>query len=94
MMVAGIGISSVAFLIAVMYMAKRLLGYETAPLGFTTLVTLVAFLGGIQLIAIGLLGQYLGRIYDEVKQRPLYIVRRRVGVAPSHDVGREPHVAP
>jgi glycosyltransferase involved in cell wall biosynthesis len=92
MMVAGIAISSTAFLIAVMYMAKRLLGYETAPLGFTTLVTLVAFLGGIQLIAIGLLGQYLGRIYDEVKQRPLYIVRQRVGVSSARDPGRERRV--
>lgn len=94
MTVAGVCISSVGFLIAVMYMLKRLLGYETAPLGFTTLVTLIAFLGGIQLIAIGLLGQYLGRIYDEVKQRPLYIVRQRVGVPPSHDFGRERHVDP
>jgi dolichol-phosphate mannosyltransferase len=91
MMVAGVCISSVAFLVAVMYMAKRLLGYETAPLGFTTLVTLIGFLGGIQLIAIGLIGEYLGRIYDEVKQRPLYIIKRRLGVAPSHDSGREPH---
>ncbi len=94
MTVAGVVISSVGFVIGVWYIFKRLLGYETAPLGFTTLVTLVAFLGGIQLIAIGLLGQYLGRIYDEVKQRPLYIVRRREGLAPSHDVGQEPHVAP
>jgi len=82
MTVAGVCISSVGFLIGVVYMAKRLLGYETAPLGFTTLVTLIAFLGGIQLIAIGLLGQYLGRIYDEVKQRPLYVVKERHGVPP------------
>ena len=94
MMVAGGCISSVGFLVAVMYMAKRLLGYETAPLGFTTLVTLIAFLGGIQLIAIGLIGEYLGRIYDEVKQRPLYIIKRRLGVAPSHDPGRERRVDP
>lgn len=80
MTVAGVCISSVGFLIALVYMARRLLGYETAPLGFTTLVTLIAFLGGIQLIAIGLLGQYLGRIYDEVKQRPLYVVKERCGV--------------
>jgi glycosyltransferase involved in cell wall biosynthesis len=94
MMVAGLGISSVAFLVAVMYMAKRLLGYETAPLGFTTLVTLIGFLGGIQLIAIGLIGEYLGRIYDEVKQRPLYIIKQRLGVAPSQDSGRERRVDP
>ena len=94
MTIAGVGISSMGFLVGVWYILKRLLGYETAQLGFTTLVTLVAFLGGIQLIAIGLLGQYLGRIYDEVKQRPLYIVRQRVGVAPSHDPGRERPVDP
>jgi polyisoprenyl-phosphate glycosyltransferase len=55
---------------------RRLLGQEIAFTGFTTLVTLVLFLGGVQLIGIGVLGEYLGRIYDEVKRRPLYIVRR------------------
>lgn len=84
MTIAGVAISSMGFLIGVVFMARRLLGYETAPLGFTTLVTLISFLGGIQLIAIGLLGQYLGRIYDEVKQRPLYVVKERHGLPPPH----------
>ena len=43
--------------------------------GFTTLVTLVLFLGGVQLIGIGVLGEYLGRIYDEVKHRPEDLVK-------------------
>ena len=47
--------------------------------GFTTLVSLVLFLGGIQLIGIGVLGEYLGRVYDEVKRRPNYIVKRKTG---------------
>jgi glycosyltransferase involved in cell wall biosynthesis len=45
--------------------------------GFTTITVVVLLLGGIQLIAIGLIGEYVGRIYDEVKQRPLYLVRER-----------------
>lgn len=77
---AGICTSAAGGFLAAGYVVKRLIGVEQAPMGFTTLVTLILFLGGVQLIAIGLLGEYLGRIYDEVKQRPLYIVKRRTGV--------------
>ena len=49
-------------------------------MGFTTIVSLVLFLGGVQLVAIGLLGEYLGRIYDEVKHRPLFIVQKTFGL--------------
>ena len=73
---AGIIIAFLGFSAAVFYAVRRLLGIETAPTGYTTLVTIVLFLGGVQLIGIGVLGEYLGRIYDEVKQRPLYVVRR------------------
>jgi dolichol-phosphate mannosyltransferase len=72
----GICISIVGFFLAAIFVIKRLLEIEVAQTGFTTLVTLVLFLGGIQLIAIGLLGEYLVRIYDEVKQRPLYIIKK------------------
>jgi dolichol-phosphate mannosyltransferase len=77
MVVAGGAISSMGFILAMVFIIKRLAGTESAQTGFTTLVTLVLFLGGVQLIAVGLLGEYLGRVYDEVKQRPLYIVRNR-----------------
>lgn len=77
---SGLCTSIIGFGIACTFALKRLLGLETAQTGFTTLVTLVLFLGGVQLIAVGLLGEYIGRIYDEVKQRPLYIVRRRYGL--------------
>lgn len=43
--------------------------------GITTLLLVVLLLGGIQLITVGLIGEYLGRVYDEVKARPLYLVR-------------------
>ena len=77
---AGIFVAFMGFSAAVFYAVRRILNVETAPTGYTTLVTVVLFLGGVQLIGIGILGEYLGRIYDEVKQRPNFIVRRRIGL--------------
>jgi polyisoprenyl-phosphate glycosyltransferase len=71
----GILVSGLGFALGLFFIVKRLLGIETATTGFTTLVSLVTFLGGIQLIGIGVLGEYLGRVYDEVKQRPIYLVK-------------------
>jgi len=51
--------------------------------GFGAITIAVLLLGGIQLIAIGIIGEYVGRIYDEVKGRPLYLVRSRVNIADS-----------
>ena len=82
MTICGVLVSAFGFLLAAFFIVRRLLGIEIAQIGFTTLITMVLFLGGIQLIAIGLVGEYLGRIYDEVKGRPLYIVSRRHGVPP------------
>lgn len=82
MTMTGAVISAAGFALACIFVIKRLIGIEIAQTGFTTLVTLVLFLGGVQLIAIGLLGEYLVRIYDEVKQRPLYIVKDRYGFGP------------
>ena len=73
--VFGLIVALGAFLLAAFFTFKRLLGYEVAFLGFTTLVILVSLLGGLQLMALGLLGEYLARIYDEVKNRPIYIIR-------------------
>lgn len=73
---AGVFVGTAGFCMGVYYVVKRLVDIETAPTGFTTLAALILFLGGVQLIAIGVLGEYLGRIYDEVKQRPVYLVKR------------------
>ena len=72
----GSFVSCVGFALGCFFIVRRLLGIEVAQTGFTTLVTLMLFLGGVQLIGIGVLGEYLARVYDEVKQRPPYIVRR------------------
>lgn len=82
---AGLGVSFLGFALGLYFIVKRLLGIETASTGFTTLVTLVLFLGGVQLIGIGVLGEYLGRIYDEVKQRPRYFLKNRRGSARADD---------
>ncbi len=61
------------------YLALSYLLYHNDVNGWTTIVvTLMLFLG-IQMISIGIVGEYIGRIYDEVKQRPLYIVKSRLG---------------
>ena len=58
--------------------------------GVTSTVVAVLLLGGIQLIAIGLIGEYVGRIYDEVKRRPLYVVRDRANVTAEDEHERTP----
>jgi dolichol-phosphate mannosyltransferase len=73
----GFAISGGALLLALFYFAKRLMvGLE--PRGFATLIVAILFLAGIQIIAVGVVGEYVGRIFDEVKRRPLYVVRRIV----------------
>ena len=75
----GLFAAFIGFAIGLFFIVRRLLGIEIAQMGFTTIITLVLFLGGVQLIGIGVLGEYLGRVYDEAKQRPLYFVKRRPG---------------
>jgi polyisoprenyl-phosphate glycosyltransferase len=49
------------------------------PPGFATLIVAIFFLSGIQLITIGVIGEYVGRVFEEVKRRPLYVVRQVIG---------------
>jgi dolichol-phosphate mannosyltransferase len=69
------GLSLVGVLVAILF--RLVMGHELT--GQATTLVSVLFLGGIQLICLGILGEYLGRIYDEVKRRPLYIVDEALG---------------
>jgi dolichol-phosphate mannosyltransferase len=77
--VAGFVFAGLAFLAIPVAVVFRIFG-AFVP-GVTTTVVAVLLLGGIQLIAIGMIGEYVGRIYDEVKRRPLYVVRERTNVS-------------
>jgi dolichol-phosphate mannosyltransferase len=77
----GFLIAGASFLIALAYLVMKLCGFPF-PVGNPTLVILVLFMGGIQLISVGILGEYIGRIYEEVRARPRFIVDRAEGFPP------------
>lgn len=74
----GFLVSGGAFLLMGIYLFYKLMNWPIAW-GNPTLVILISFLGGIQLISIGILGEYIGRIYEEVRARPKFIVERAEG---------------
>mgnify|MGYP005839117293 CR=1 FL=1 len=73
----GFLVSAFAFVYIVVVLALKLAG-GFRP-GYTSLMAAMLFLGGVQLVMVGLLGEYVGRIYDEVKRRPLYLVAEETG---------------
>jgi glycosyltransferase involved in cell wall biosynthesis len=84
----GFVISTLAFIAIPVVVVLRLLG-SYLP-GFSALTIAVLLLGGIELIAIGIIGEYVGRIYDEVKGRPLYLVKAHRNMAASELPHSEP----
>ena len=78
-LVAG-GLVSTAGFVLILYFVYLRLAHRFDLPGWTSLIVVVLFLGGIQLITIGIVGEYVARIYEEVKSRPLYLVARRSGV--------------
>ena len=84
-LLTGIGCSvcAISFLLAMWLVFKRIVGWESASLGFTTLSCAILGLCGFQLIGMGILGEYIGRIYDEVKRRPQYLIANRTHSDPA-----------
>jgi dolichol-phosphate mannosyltransferase len=77
--IAGILSAALAFLVAIVYLILKLAG-TNFPIGNPTIVIVVALFSGIQLLSLGIMGEYVGRIYDEVKRRPKYIVEEAHGL--------------
>ncbi len=78
MSLAGLALSAASFTYGSLIVISHLLWADPVQ-GWTTLITVMLFFAGVQLIAVGVLGEYIGRIFSEVKQRPVYLVRRRQG---------------
>jgi hypothetical protein len=62
-----------------LFIVIRTLLYGVDTPGYASLIAVVSFLGGIQLVSLGVLGEYLARVYSEVKDRPVYLVRQKIG---------------
>ncbi len=77
MSVVGFVIAFLSFVLGIWYFFQKILGINLT-LGLTTTVILISFFAGVQLLGLGLLGEYVGRIYDEVKKRPQFIVDKKV----------------
>ena len=85
----GLWVSLFAFLGVVFTFLQKIFAAEFTRIGlapgagFPTIVISILFLGGVQLICLGILGEYVGRIYEEVKGRPLWVLRDSMGLIPS-----------
>ena len=78
MSICGLILAGFSFLLGIYYVIQKFFGIQLTP-GLSTTVLMISFFSGVQLLGLGLMGEYLGRIYDEVKRRPMYIVDRQVG---------------
>lgn len=81
----GYAASALAFLYLASVFVQKALGYTVQ--GWATIMVALLFLGGVQLICLGIIGEYLGRLFNEVKPRPMYVVEERVGACAGDDAG-------
>jgi dolichol-phosphate mannosyltransferase len=74
----GFFIVMICMAVAVYALGARFIFHVTIQ-GWTSLILVVVFMSGVQLIVLGVLGEYIGRIYEEVKGRPLYVTEEKIG---------------
>lgn len=90
-MLLGMTVGAIAFALGIVVLVQYLgnytiVGYNPREArGWTSLVLTLLFSSAIQLFCLGILGEYMGRLFDEAKRRPVYLVRRRIGVAPPEE---------
>ncbi|HYZ16440.1 MAG TPA: glycosyltransferase family 2 protein [Candidatus Acidoferrum sp.] len=89
----GFVVSLIAFVVALAEIAVKIFTGYNLP-GYTSTIFAILFLGGVQLIGIGILGEYVGRIYDEIKGRPLYLVADDVGEGLENESSSVPNSTP
>ncbi|MGH6822090.1 MAG: glycosyltransferase family 2 protein [Methylocella sp.] len=75
----GSAMSGLALTLAAFYLCRTLISGVDVP-GFASLIVSITFFAGIQLLSLGIIGEYIGRIFAEVKRRPLYLIEERVGI--------------
>jgi len=92
--VSIMGIATVAILLLlIIYSLYRTITGHTVP-GWASTTVIILFLGSIQLISVGIIGEYLGRVYEEVKRRPLYIIDSSLGIENQQEENRQKNRVP
>jgi glycosyltransferase involved in cell wall biosynthesis len=84
MSLSGFVLAGFSFLLGFWYVLQKLIGFDLTP-GLSTTVLFITFFSGVQLLGLGLIGEYVGRIYDEVKRRPMYIVDKKINFKDSNN---------
>jgi dolichol-phosphate mannosyltransferase len=79
MSLLGLFVAGFSFLLGAGYVLQKFVGVDLTP-GLPTTVLVVTFFSGVQLLSLGVMGEYVGRIYDEVKRRPMYIVDKKINL--------------
>ncbi len=75
----GIVISMLSFAFGIINILRYII-FDTPFSGFATIVVIISFLGGMQLIMLGMIGEYIGSIFDEIKNRPVYVIDEVIGI--------------
>ncbi len=88
----GVGVSFIAFLYILKIITQVLFFGIDVP-GYASLMSVMLFLGGIQLLSLGIIGEYIGRMFVEVKQRPVYLIEGVYGQYARQDAGKQPDAA-